>query len=236
MKIIQILWIIALGAGLWACSSASVFVQTDKVGVNTSIHPDDTLQTLIAPYKKALAADMDRVIGFASDDLVRARPEGPLGNFVIDETEDYLKQNNVLPVDNFITLMNHGSLRSPISYGDITVGDVFKLMPFDNTIVLAKLPMTAFDSIVKYLINSGGEPIGGFQLTKEDVAFDEGTTFNDTLYVVTTDYLANGGDNMNFFKQRYEVIDTGILLRNILLQQVEKKKNFHPVLDNRIML
>lgn len=234
MKIVQILWTLLVGAGLLACSSASVFVQTDKVVINTATAPDDSLQAFIAPYKKELAANMDRVIGYATGDLFRDRPEGALGNFAIDETENYLRENNWLKDQHYISIMNHGSLRSPISKGNVTVGDIYKLMPFDNTIVLAKLPPREIASIIEYLKKSGGEPIGGFQINGQEFTFDNGSLLGDTLYVITTDYLANGGDNMSFFKRSYEITDTGIFLREALIKRVEAIDTLRPVLDKRI--
>ncbi|PWH86300.1 5'-nucleotidase C-terminal domain-containing protein [Brumimicrobium oceani] len=234
MKIVQILWTLLVGAGLLACSSASVFVQSDKVEINTTIAPDDSLQAFIAPYKNELAANMDRVIGFATGDLLRDRPEGALGNFVIDETENYLEENNWLAGKHYISIMNHGGLRSPISQGNITVGDIYKLMPFDNTVVLAKLPANELDSIVAYLKKSGGEPIGGFQINGDIVSLKNNKELADTLYVITTDYLANGGDNMSFFKRSYEITDTGIFLREALIKRVEAIDTLRPVLDHRI--
>lgn len=234
MKVFQILWIIAVGAGLLACSSASVFVQTDKLAINTSIAPDDSIQAFIAPYTKELAANMNRVIGYASGDLFRDRPEGALGNFVIDETEYYLQERGWLKDNHYISIMNHGGLRSPISKGDINVGDIYRLMPFDNTIVLAKLPVSELDSIVAYLKKSGGEPIGGFQINGNHIHFPEGVTLQDTLYVITTDYLSNGGDNMGFFKRSYEINDTGIFLREALIERVEAIDTLRPVIDHRI--
>src|SRR5690554_7870032 len=96
-------------------------------------------------------------------------------------------------------------------------------MPFDNTIVLAKLPVNELDSIVKYLKNSGGEPIGGFRIHGAHIDGPEDLSLNDTLYVITTDYLANGGDNMSFFTRSYERNNTGIFLREALIKRVEAK-------------
>jgi 5'-nucleotidase len=165
---------------------------------------------------------------------LRGRPEGALGNFVIDETENYLNENNWLKGKHYISIMNQGGLRSPISKGNITVGDIYRLMPFDNTIVLAKLPANELASIIEYLKNSGGEPIGGFTINRDDVYLDNKVELKDTLYVITTDYLVNGGDNMRFFKRSYEIIDTGIFLREALINRVEEIDTLLPILDNRI--
>ena len=132
--------------------------------------------------------------------------------------------------------MNYGGLRAPINEGEVVVGDIYKLMPFDNTIVLLKLPATRMDEIASYLRNSGGEPIGGFQLTSNSYELNTDKKLVDTLYVITTDYLANGGDRMNFLKNAYEKTDTGIFLRDVLLEMVEEKDTLVPQMDKRIKL
>jgi len=237
MNRIQIVLLTIIGAGLWACSSVSpLYVQTDKVEVNTSIEKDSSLASYIQPYRDSLALEMERVIAFASDDFINERPVGALGNFVVDQTMEYIYNQKLVQRDDYICIMNFGGLRAPINEGDVVVGDIYKLMPFDNTIVLLKLPADRMDGIAEYLRNSGGEPIGGFELTADSYSLDENKKLGDTLFVVTTDYLANGGDRMNFLKEPFEKVDTGIFLRDILLEMVEKEDTIVPYVDERIKL
>lgn len=234
MNLKLLIGLFIVGAGLWACSSVNeVYVQTDRVPVSTLAEPDDSIQAFIEPYKNELSYEMDKVIGYAENEFVRARPEGGLGNFVTDATVDYLVRHDVIGRNRYICIMNHGGLRSPISQGNISTGDIYKLMPFDNTVVIVKLPVSALDSICNYLTNSGGEPISGFN-------YDNGkcklTVQNDsdTLYVVTSDYLFNGGDNMDFFELHYDYENTGVFLRDMLIDYVEVNDTIKPLLDGRI--
>ncbi|MGM0479750.1 MAG: 5'-nucleotidase C-terminal domain-containing protein [Bacteroidota bacterium] len=236
MNKIQLFVIGCIGAGLWACSSVrSVYVQTDKVPVTTLTAPDDSMEAFIAPYKEKLAAEMDRPIGYATGDLKRDRPEGALGNFVVDATLDYLEREGRIPAERYICIMNNGGLRSPISSGTITVGDIYKLMPFDNTVVVAKLPVNALDSICQYLASSGGEPIAGFTMENGSCELNSPAD-SDTLYVVTSDYLFNGGDHMDFFEMHYSYRNTGVFLRDMLIREVEVRDTIQPVLEERITL
>ena len=41
-------------------------------------------------------------------------------------------------------------------------------------------------------------------------------------YVLTTDYLAKGGDNMEFFKYATEYINTGVLLRDAIINYISE--------------
>lgn len=237
MNRLQIVLLTVIGAGLWACSSVSpLYVQTDKVEVNTSAAKDSSLASYIQPYRDSLALEMERVIAYASGDFINERPVGALGNFVVDQTMQYVYNQKLVQRDDYICLMNFGGLRAPINQGNVVVGDIYKLMPFDNTIVLLKLPADRINEITEYLRNSGGEPIGGFQLTVDSYELNESKELSDTLFVVTTDYLANGGDRMNFLKDSYEKIDTGIFLRDILLEMVEKEDTIVPYMDERIKL
>ena len=237
MNRIQIVLLAIIGAGLWACSSvSSVYVQTDRVEVNTSTKKDTELAAFIEPYRDSLALEMERVIAYAANDFTNERPVGTLGNFVVDQTMQYVIDRELAQRDDYICIMNYGGLRAPINEGEVVVGDIYKLMPFDNTIVLLKLPATRMDEIASYLRNSGGEPIGGFQLTSNSYELNTDKKLVDTLYVITTDYLANGGDRMNFLKNAYEKTDTGIFLRDVLLEMVEEKDTLVPQMDKRIKL
>jgi 2',3'-cyclic-nucleotide 2'-phosphodiesterase (5'-nucleotidase family) len=234
MSFKQIILLFTVGAGLWACSSVrNIYVQTDRVPVTTLTEPNDSISQFIKPYKNELSYEMDKVIGYATKDFVRYRPEGSLGNFVVDATLDYLIRSNEIPRDRYICLMNHGGLRAPISEGNITTGDIYKLMPFDNTVVIAKLPISALDSICDYIKSSGGEPIAGFTVKDGPCSLNNENT-SDTLYVVTSDYLFNGGDHMNFFEMNYSSRNTGVFLRDMLIDYVKVQDTIRPVIEGRI--
>ncbi len=234
MSFKQVILLFTVGAGLWACSSVrNIYVQTDRVPVTTLTEQNDSISDFIKPYKKELSYEMDKVIGYATEDLVRLRPEGALGNFVADATIDYLIRSQEIQKDQYICLMNHGGLRAPISKGDITTGDIYKLMPFDNTVVLAKLPVSALESICDYIQSSGGEPLAGFTLKDGSCALNAKNN-SDTLYVVTSDYLFNGGDHMDFFELSYSSRNTGVFLRDMLIDFVKEYDTIRPVIEGRI--
>lgn len=222
------------GAGLLACSSGSkIYVQGGEVIVSSvTLDPSSEIQSFIHPYSDSLQLEMGRVIGFATENLERGRPEGALGNFMADLSLKYALDNGlVTKQEHPICLMNHGGLRSPINKGDIRVGDIYKLMPFDNTLVVLKLNAAVLSEIHEFLKKSGGEPIAGFSVTK-DALF--GTDSSNVITVVTTNYLALGGDKMDFFIHSIDKKEHPKLLRDIIIEYVEQVDTIEPVLDNRI--
>jgi 2',3'-cyclic-nucleotide 2'-phosphodiesterase (5'-nucleotidase family) len=227
---------ILVGAGLLACSSGSkIYVQGEEVIVSSAtIEPSPEINSFIQPYSDSLQLEMNRVIGFATENLERGRPEGALGNFMADLSLKYALDNGLVKEeDQPICLMNHGGLRSPINKGDIRVGDIYKLMPFDNTLVVLKLNAAALSEIHAYLKKSGGEPIAGFSMTKDTIY---GPNALSQITVVTTNYLALGGDKMDFFIHALDKKEYSTLLRDIIIDYVEQTDTIVPVLDRRIQL
>lgn len=90
------------------------------------------------------------------------------------------------------------------------------------------------NEIITFLRKTTGEPIGGFQLIEGNV-FVNGKLWNPTdFWILTSDYLMNGGDKMDFFNQKIEVIQTGNLLRDQLLIAAKKQETIQIEKSERI--
>ncbi|NQX84261.1 MAG: 5'-nucleotidase C-terminal domain-containing protein [Mycoplasmataceae bacterium] len=216
----------------------------DYSGVNYTIadtlFASNDLDSMIAPYKLEMEAKMDKVIGFSNEDMVRYSPESPLGNFVADVVFgsgfNYGLNSEELAVSksNTICLLNFGGLRAPINKGDITIGNVYELMPFDNEIVIVSLSPSQVEKMLVYLFEKQGQPVSNAValLSSDKQRLDIGGkrfSFEKHIYVITSDYLAKGGDKMSFFKES-KMIQTGVLIRNALLNYVKNKKEL-PVFE-----
>ena len=57
----------------------------------------------------------------------------------------------------------------------------------------------------------------------------------DKIRVLTSDYLANGGDKMWFFKDR-EQIKVGVKLRDAIIDHCSKSDTISSKLDNRLII
>jgi 2',3'-cyclic-nucleotide 2'-phosphodiesterase (5'-nucleotidase family) len=227
--------ILIIGAGLTACSSYTyTSYNANRVAVDGAVVSDAALDSLVSPYRRALSLEMNRVIGKSLQDMSVARPNSVLGQWTADVLLRYgrdsiLKGQAEFPV---IALLNTGGLRASLPKGNLTVGDVFKLMPFDNLLVALKLPAGRLPEIEQYIAQTGGEPIAGFRIVNGKIQTDNATS--DYFWVITSDFLANGGDRMLFFREPEERILTGVLLRDLLMREIEQKKVIEVVLEERI--
>ena len=247
----NLFWIGIVFFSIVSCSSLRLEQTIPALAVELSNAPGDTnLQALITPYRNEMKFKMDSVIGQSAFLLEKKRPESNLGNFVADLTFQYgyhdLKDDNLIEDNSQVfSLLNTGGLRSVVSEGNITIGDCFTLMPFNNEIVILKISGDKVSEIITYLEKSGGEPVGNIRLaytkysnTNKKIACQIGQQdFNPkkSYYVVTSDYLAKGGDNMSFREKPLEYIKTGKLLRDAIIEKVKSsKQKLEPVADGRI--
>ncbi len=191
---------------------------------------DSATDKILKPYKDSLDKLMNVIVGHTDVAMAKERdkPETLLGNFVADiclaRTNTYAEKSagTINRVD--IALFNNGGLRSSLPKGIITRGNIFELMPFDNELVVLTLSGKKTWELIRYVSASGGQPMAGMKLgihpdrTPSAVLingqpFDSTRTYN----VVTSDYLSNGGDKMDFFKNPVKIQATGILIRNAIL-------------------
>ncbi len=213
------------------------FVHTETISVNEQVRENQELDFMISPYREELEAEMSKVISYAPKSIERKKPEGELGNLVTDLTLDYLKKHKLVS-EKFpqVCIMNHFGLRSPIYQGNVTVESIFKLMPFDNSIVVLKVGLSTIEKMVNYIRTSGGEPISGITITARDFELWQNNLPVDTIQLVSTNYLVGGGDQMTFFEDNYEKEDLGVLLRDILIEMIGEKDTLVGKIEGRIML
>lgn len=231
----RLVYILLIGAGLTACSSVSeVIADAELVPVVGEIQLTNKIDSLIIPYRLELSEEMSAVLATSNYDFVKDRPNGALNNWSADALLNFFK-DSVTNSQSIMSLLNTGGLRSTINKGDVTLGDIFKLMPFDNEVVLVRLPKERLNDMSKYISISGGEPISGAHYSSGQLLLNEDNG-GDTFWVVTSDYLFNGGDKMTFFNEPIEVIWTSILLRDVFVHAAKEQKNLVYSDEERIKL
>jgi len=202
-----------------------------QVKITDSIPEDKEILAMIAPYKKQLDEKMNQEIGESAMEMHKeGTPQNLLCNFVADlllseinENKDYQK------VD--MAFGSSGGLRNNIPKGKITVRHVYELMPFDNEIVILTLYGSDIIKLTDFLATKGtGIFAGGsFIITKDkksaEVKLNNQTVEAEKTYrVITSDYIANGGDNLKFLLQAVKRENTGILFRDMIINYIKKQK------------
>ena len=233
---------------LYACQQKALVTNVSETHIIVNQNNiDSVIYKTIIPYKKTQDEKMQTVITHSEGALLKADVESSLGNFFCDavlyETKKLLGIDSAM-VD--IAVFNKGGLRNALPKGNITVGNIFELMPFDNELVVLKLSGVQVKDMLTKIAEKGGIPVGGMtlQITKTTASniSIKGKPFDETkdYWIVTSDYLANGGDNYTFFKNAKERKVMNMLLRDVIINYckdvTQQGKTLKPTLDGRIQL
>lgn len=215
---------ILLVAGALSCSYQVNISSTSKnVRVDTSIQAVQQIEQFIVPYRDSLALQMGEIIGKADTSFEVVFPSSNLMNWATDalllqETETVRLSEPV------ICILNAGGLRASLNKGPITVGDLFKLMPFDNSVAWVRLPVSRIEAIETFMKNQPkGVPLANARFEKGKLMIQGLNEMHTHFWVITSDYLAQGGDKMTFFltPESYQLKPKN--LRDVFIEEVKRQ-------------
>ncbi|RYF15869.1 MAG: hypothetical protein EOO42_16830 [Flavobacteriales bacterium] len=231
---------------LGACSTKYALVKSNReeYNINTNLAVDSSVIKTYLPYKAELDKEMNEVIGYTAVTLTKSSklPESILGNFFADAVLAQAKkiETNI----DFAIPTTNGGLRNDIAQGEITVSKVFELMPFENETVLFTLKGADALSVLKFIASSGGQPVAGVKMKIDnklptDILIN-GKAFdvNKDYVVLTSDYIASGGDGTTGFSKPIAKKVLGLKVRDALLQEIKdqqaKGQQINTKLDGRV--
>ena len=212
--------------------------KAEVIPISAAIPEDPDIQKVIAPLAAEIKATFGLPLVQAPQGLFRGRrgEENLLGYWVADVMRQAGQTAIGAPVR--FAISNAGGLRANLRPGQIKVGDIFELMPFENELVVIELTGAEILQVVKEsIVRRGGEPCSGVIARVEGtpeqaalkVTWEDGSPIDPkaTVKVATSDYLYGGGDAIPTLKQGRKPFTTGITLRQMLLDQcsaLEKDK------------
>jgi len=222
-------------------------ITATTLAADSTVLSTSEIDSIIHPYKEKLSVAMQRVLGYSPKDLVRTdgAMQSSLGNLMADMCFD---QGN--PIFNEMSggnidfaMFNYGGIRAGIPKGEVVTSHAFSLMPFENELVVATLSGNKVGELIDFFIeNKLGHPLSkhiSLTIRKNDYDLQiNGKRFSaDSTYtVLTSDYLQNGGDKMNFFKAPIKLTKLDVKVRDAILTHFKKMDTLRGNLDNRVML
>lgn len=141
-----------------------------------------------------------------------------------------------------VAIQNGGGLRRSLYKGDITMGDMYEIMPFDNALVTFDLQGKDLKKAIDHGILNPEVTDG--QFTGLKVEYDKNKPFENRItkitltngtpldmnkyYKVTVpDFLLTGGDKYDFSNAK-NVVETFIPVRDVLVQAIKEAKVITP--------
>lgn len=208
---------------------------------------DSSIVNFVQPYSADIEREMHKVVAESSVELIKKKPESLLTNYLSDlilhEGQMFASRYPGRPIPD-AAFLNYGSIRINLPKGQITVGKIFEMMPFENEIVLLKLKGEDLWKMAEKIAENEGDCVAGMKLTIKDEKVETFEINNKPVnkginyWLVTIDYVANGGDDMTMFQNRETMINTGIKLRDCFIEHMQNEydagKLISPKLDGRI--
>jgi 2',3'-cyclic-nucleotide 2'-phosphodiesterase (5'-nucleotidase family) len=226
-----------------------------SVGVTDLDSDNSELTDMVAPYKNSLDSTMNEVIAISDMEMSTGSPQGLLGNWACDLSleigNELYKEVSEFEAD--FSLLNNGGLRTFLPEGEVTRRKIFEIMPFENELVVITLSPEKTAELFRFIaaktVKEGNRKQGVPVSSNIEVYIKEQLPVNVLIdsvplkgrnyRVITSDYLANGGDNMSFFLNPVSYEKVGIKLRDAMLvhceRETKKGKALTSNLDKRIM-
>ena len=233
---------------LFLLSSCSSFYQPTSVQhtsyrIEPSLKKDSAISVLLMPYAKDINATMNKVIGVCAGNYNNRRPESEIGNFLADAYKAMAEQKFNRKID--AAFLNVDGIRSYLTKGDITVGKVFEIMPFDNLLVLQELNGSVLKAYLDKMAEDGGWPVSkGINLIIKNrkatsVTINGKSLDPNAVYVVAhSDYIANGGSGCDILKPIPQ-INKGYLMRDAIVDYItmltKEGKTIQSAIENRVI-
>jgi len=217
--------------GVGGCAAPSAAGARPAEYEGRPVAPSQPIAAILQPAVAATAALKARPLGTAT--LTAPLTHDSDGQSPVGDLEaDWMKE--AVPGTD-VALTNSGGLRADLPQGPLTYGSLYELLPFDNQRVVITLTGARLRRVIAGNLEAPGSMVvlagvrvsaacasGRLQVT---LRRDTGAPIRDdeTLKVVTTDFLATGGDGFFGPVMPLHIESSGELLREELAAMLTSK-------------
>ncbi len=203
---------------------------------------DQKVSDFMRPYQSEVDKEMSPVIGRAAMPLESFKPESPLSNLLPDVLVWAGSQYGEKPD---FGIYNIGGIRASLAQGDITIGDIYDLAPFENKICFLTMSGEQVLQLLRQIVKTGGEGISSEvrmvadsqkQLKRATISGKE-IVPTSSYRVATIDYLSHGNDGLLAFKDatdRRELKDAKDLTRELIMGYIRHQTAQGKAIESKI--
>lgn len=222
----------------------------ELIPVTADVPKHPVIDGIVSEWNELLAARLDEVVATTPIDwngereYVRVQ-ETNLGNLVADVMRSSTGAD--------VAITNGGGIRASMNSGDVSVGDIYTVLPFDNTLVVLELTGRQILDALEHSARLYPEQNGGFlQVSGLTFSIDaeaapgarirnleiNGTpvTTGAVYSVATNDFMAAGGDGYAMLADAPVAADTGIMLRDVFVDFAQAQQTLTEPAAGRISI
>ena len=171
-----------------------------------------------------------------------------MGNLVADAMLDRVKDQGVE-----IAIANSGGIRASIDAGEVTMGEVLTVLPFQNTLSTFRISGATLVAALENGVSQVEEVKGRFpQVAGVSFTFNAsaevGSRISNVMVggaavdlakmygAVSNNYVRNGGDGYKMFRDAVDAYDYGPDLADVTAEYLAAQSPYTPYTDGRISM
>ncbi|PYE85487.1 bifunctional metallophosphatase/5'-nucleotidase [Pseudoroseicyclus aestuarii] len=223
----------------------------DPILLDASVTEDEAAVARVAELAAPLEELRSEVIGESAGPIDGSREtcragECEMGNLATDAMLDRVADQGIQ-----VAITNGGGLRSSIDAGEVTMGEVFTVLPFQNTLATFEVDGATLIEALENGVGQIEEGAGRFpQVSGMSYTFDAsaepGSRISDVMVggepidesatygVVSNNYVRNGGDGYAMFEDAANAYDFGPDLAEVMAEYITENSPYEPYTDGRI--
>ncbi|MGI9395633.1 MAG: bifunctional metallophosphatase/5'-nucleotidase, partial [Boseongicola sp.] len=223
----------------------------EPILLDRHVTEDDDTKARVSEMAGPLDEIRNKVVAEAADVIDGSREncragECEMGNLVADAMLQRVKHQGI-----DIALANGGGLRASIDAGEVSMGEVLTVLPFQNTLSTfqadGKTIVAALENGVSKLEDGAGRfpQVAGMSYAF-DASMEPGSRISDVMVggapivmdkvygVVSNNYVRNGGDGYKMFLDAANAYDFGPDLADVVAEYMAEGGPVDVQLDGRI--
>lgn len=231
--------LVAVAALLVSCSGGHEAVpltmtRGGTVTMDSTLSVDTAMATEIGVWHTRVQRVMGERLCTCTESLSAERPESGLTRLVADlllEGMLFETERAEEPEPDF-ALVNIGGIRTSLNAGEVTLGDIYAIAPFDNEGLVVDLDSATVVAMLNHVAERGGEALSrGITMSMrhtsegcvaDNILVDGEPLDGKRLYrLATLDYVAEGGDQFTCLADRPRRF-YGIILHDLLAQALHR--------------
>jgi len=224
----------------------------DAMLLDASVEPDADVAARVAELAAPIEELQQRVVASTAEAIEGSREvcramECPMGNLIADAMLDRVKDQGIE-----IAIQNGGGIRASIDAGEVTMGEVFTVLPFQNTLSTFRVDGATLKAALENGVSEIEEGAGRFAQVAGmsytfDAAAEPGSRITEVMVggealdeakvygVVSNNYVRNGGDGYAMFVDAQDAYDFGPDLADVTAEYIAAQgPDYAPYTDGRI--
>ena len=165
--------------------------------ISTAVKPDERLERRVHAINEEIASRLGVRLGTVPLDHIRTRHQ--IGEMVAGIFREHYGTD--------MALVQSGGIRADLTDGDITLRDIYSVLPYENRIIPVRLPGRSIRRLIEKAVNDGADAaLAGVEVTSSDeglIIYVNGVHLDDSrdYTIALSEYVTSGGGGFDVISE-----------------------------------